>query len=342
METAILNKKGFEANRNFIRHLFAILIVVIYEQSVVILLMGKVSPVVIAVDYCIDIPFFYLFALLIIPKIRRMPMVGVALLCIFTAMYIVLFIGAQYFMYWYADKSMADMVIETTIRRGFGRLLHLMLIAFAYYQVRIGFKRAIEANEERELRIGLENANFKSQLNSHLLFNTLWFVYTLVVKVSERAAKTIMLLSDVLRYIIKTAGSGGKVFLKDEVNHVQNYIELLRIRTLGEFYVNFKSELKGMSGEEKVPPGVLSNFIANAFKHGVHNVLEEPIIIFFSVDNGFLNLHTHNIKGMPKHESGGLGMKHIIQVLEQWYKGRYELNIEETESHYDLHFSMEL
>ena len=69
----------------------------------------------------------------------------------------------------------------------------------------------------------------KSQINPHFFFNTLNNLYGLTVEKSDDAPNVVLKLSDMMRYTIYM-GKEDLVPLKDEVDYLQNYIELHKIR----------------------------------------------------------------------------------------------------------------
>ena len=69
----------------------------------------------------------------------------------------------------------------------------------------------------------------KTQFQPHFLFNTLNNIYSLTFNNSQLAGKSILQLSGLLRYMIYESET-EKVDLQKEINHLQDYIELEKIR----------------------------------------------------------------------------------------------------------------
>ncbi|MDO6744920.1 histidine kinase [Tenacibaculum soleae] len=74
-----------------------------------------------------------------------------------------------------------------------------------------------------------ELALLKSQINPHFFFNTLNNLYGLTVEKYDDAPDVLIRLSDMMRYTIYM-GKEDLVPLKDEIEYLQNYIELHKIR----------------------------------------------------------------------------------------------------------------
>jgi len=90
---------------------------------------------------------------------------------------------------------------------GFGGLYFL----FRRYVAEIGVGKKAEREQfqslliERDLALQLENAinsYLKAQINPHLLFNTLSFVYQDIFQTSPKTVETVMELCEVMRYSV--------------------------------------------------------------------------------------------------------------------------------------------
>ena len=99
-----------------------------------------------------------------------------------------------------------------------------------------GFKFAWDAllkqREVDNLKATIEESELqflKSQINPHFFFNTLNNLYALTIKNSEQAPDVILKLSDMMRYTIYE-GEKETVKLIDEIDYLNNYIELHKIR----------------------------------------------------------------------------------------------------------------
>src|SRR6476619_1731642 len=93
-----------------------------------------------------------------------------------------------------------------------------------------------KALDEKELVLSLEkdNTNFKlkylrSQLNPHFLFNTLNSIYSLSLQKSDKTPEVVVKLADLMRYMIYDCNE-DKVPLNKEIEFIQNYIEIEKIR----------------------------------------------------------------------------------------------------------------
>ena len=257
--------------------------------------------------------------------------------------YLFLYASIFIFSYWYVGAEIPEDVDIIIAKKSFLRLLYISGIALAYFYAREGIRKAAMGDKEKNLRIGLENANFRSQVSTHLLFNTLWFVYTQIERLNKRAAEAIMLLSKVMTYLLETSRNEGKILLTKEIEYVKDYIELMKIRTTNNFYLNVEMDTVEVNDTLLIPSGIFGNFISNVFKHGILTRADDPARIKIIVASNLLMLHTRNLKSdVPTHESTGMGMDHITTALDQWYGDKYDLEVKQTETHYDLYFRIQL
>jgi two-component sensor histidine kinase len=125
-----------------------------------------------------------------------------------------------------------------------------------------------------------ELKNLKSQLNPHFLFNTLNNIYSLMRIDPEKAQKSILELSKILRYVL-SEDNQEKVSLKEEVSFIKNYIELMSLRLTGNvsLTVNIAPEVE--RSEHSIASLLFISLIENAFKHGVSQ--SEPSFIDVSL-----------------------------------------------------------
>lgn len=199
-------------------------------------------------------------------------------------------------------------------------------------------QRIKQAELEKEVNIAKLNA-LKNQINPHFLFNTLNYLYSEVYQLSENAAKATMLLSNMMRYSLNTEEVDGKANLKEEIDHIKNFIEIHRLR------YNNKVELllveSGNIESCRIIPQLLITFVENAFKHGQINNSEYPIKIEVGTkENGFFFTCSNVIRLNEATEKGGIGMKNIKNRLNLAYPGKHSLLIEEGQYDYKIHLNI--
>jgi len=166
----------------------------------------------------------------------------------------------------------------------------------------------------------------KAQINPHFLFNTLNNIYALSVTDSAHTSESIMKLSNIMRYVTDEV-SGDVVLLQSEIDCINDYIDLQKLRIGKKTKVNFVCA--GDIGNQKIAPLVLMTFIENVFKYGISKHHNAVISIKIMVDEHKLSFFCQNNifeKNQEKNRRG-IGIANTKQRLEHMYPRRYKLDI---------------
>ena len=184
-----------------------------------------------------------------------------------------------------------------------------------------------------------ELAFLKSQINPHFLYNTLNYMYALAIPVSSKLAEAVLKLSDLMRYTLQDSPD-GQVLLSREIEYLESYIALFKMRFEPAFYVQL--EKQGINAQ-KIAALLLIPFVENAFKHGVVNDPEHPVKISLKVTGKHLEFEVHNlINHGQKDHSSGIGLANIQRRLDLIYPDQHELIVEENAYHYTTRMIIEL
>jgi hypothetical protein len=106
-----------------------------------------------------------------------------------------------------------------------------------------------------------------------------------------------------------------EVFLAKEINYMQNYLELEKLRHGNKMLIEFKVE--GNIEKQKIAPLILIPFIENAFKHGINNQISQGFVnLNLWVEGTDLMMAIENSKSpsLPKiaeKRSGGIGLINV-------------------------------
>ena len=186
-----------------------------------------------------------------------------------------------------------------------------------------------------------ENSFLKVQINPHFLFNALGLVHNSVINNSPNAADTVLILSDILRYALEKPQDDGKVFLIDEIEHINNYILINQYRYNNALNLTFNYE--GDIDRVKIPPLLLITIVENIFKYGDLKDANFPATIRITVNENDLVFISENKKNNSKKEtSSRIGMSNVMKRLELQYKDRYKIKIVDSEKHYLLTLMMNI
>lgn len=195
-------------------------------------------------------------------------------------------------------------------------------------------------SELKNTSLQTELAYLKDQINPHFLFNALNNIYVQSRKRPKEASESILLLSDLLRYQLYDCAK-EKVQLKSEIEYLQNYLELDRLRK-SKAKVDFK--VNGTPNGSMVAPFLFIPFVENAIKHGTGLENEAQIDIEFEVAPKSIKFSIENTKPqqpLPQIE-GGIGLPNVKRRLALLYPEKHELKIEEGKENFKVELSLDL
>lgn len=207
----------------------------------------------------------------------------------------------------------------------------------------LGVKLYFMSQRDRERQKIIDQRNLeqqmeylKYQVNPHFFMNTLNNIHALVDIDPERAKTTIVELSKMMRHILYE-GSKKLIPLTREVEFLNLYVQLMRLRYTRKVHINV--DVPPQLPELKLPPLMLIIFVENAFKHGISYREESFIDIKLRVENKRLLFSCCNSKPMQvqrTNEKGGMGLQNVRQRLELLYDDDYTLDINDGEKTYEV------
>lgn len=207
----------------------------------------------------------------------------------------------------------------------------------------LGVKLYFMSQRDRERQKIIDQRNLeqqmeylKYQVNPHFFMNTLNNIHALVDIDPERAKTTIVELSKMMRHILYE-GSKKLIPLTREVEFLNLYVQLMRLRYTRKVHINV--DVPPQLPELKLPPLMLIIFVENAFKHGISYREESFIDIKLRVENKRLLFSCCNSKPTQvqrTNEKGGMGLQNVRQRLELLYDDDYTLDISDNEKTYEV------
>ena len=111
----------------------------------------------------------------------------------------------------------------------------------------------------------------RMQINPYFLFNTLHAVSAMVERNPSGVRKMIARLSELLRHTID-ARAADEVTLKEELDFLRRYIEIMEIRFQGRLRVEQSLSDEGL--QAMVPNLILQPLVENALEHGASRAVE--------------------------------------------------------------------
>jgi len=181
-----------------------------------------------------------------------------------------------------------------------------------------------------------ELVQLRYQINPHFFMNTLNNIHALVDIDQERAKRSIVELSRMMRYSLYE-GNESVTPLQHEIEFLQLYISLMRLRF--DNRVDLHCDFPDVTATEAmIPPLLLATFVENAFKHGISYQSTSFIHIAMTLDKeaGIMHFRCVNSHHFTTHklqdEHHGIGLVNVRKRLDLQYSGRYTLTIDETDS----------
>ncbi len=177
----------------------------------------------------------------------------------------------------------------------------------------------------------------KMQIHPHFLFNTLNTMYGFALKKADETPEMILKLSNLLDYILYQVDK-PLVFLKDEINHIKDYLELEKLRFHDTLEVHLN--VVNISDSFQVAPMLLIPFVENSFKHG--EILNGKLVISISVymRENALFFEIKNSAKTKNEVSNGIGLVNIQKRLEMLYTENFSLVIKNTNDQFVVNLSI--
>ncbi len=235
--------------------------------------------------------------------------------------------------YFYSSFFIVQMVAITLLI-----VLFVGMLRFAVEWFELESKRRQIENEKLTAELNF----LKAQINPHFLFNTLNNLYYLAYTKSDNTTEVIAKLSQMMRYMIYDSNH-TQVLLSKEIEYMQNYISLERLRLNNQIPIKF--EVIGNPDNLRIAPLVLITFLENAFKHGVSgNNAKAWVNVTIQLEGKQLIYTVENSKpdSANLHEKSGIGLQNVKRRLDLSYPKQYNLNIEDKKDVYFVQVTLTL
>ena len=241
--------------------------------------------------------------------------------------------------------TLAETAIDVAIldRSQFESVRELAIVLFLFnIKVHFGFwliagilKTALNWSSLEKTRqkvqsqqIATELALLKSQIHPHFLFNTLNTLYSSAYEFGDKeTAEGIGKLSHLLRYMLYETKE-EKVLVEKEIEYLENYIDLQKMRFTNEVSISFTVE--GKAAEYAIAPMLLITLVENAFKHGISPAVKTDISLNLKIKNEKLVFQVENARlrenktmGLEG-QSGGLGLINLQKRLTMIYPQQHD------------------
>lgn len=194
-----------------------------------------------------------------------------------------------------------------------------------------------DAIRSSELQRQLASAQLQAlqmQMEPHFLFNTLNAITTLVeLGRQAEAAQMLTHLNSILKATLART-TPQKVPLAQELEIVENYLAIERIRFADRLQVDIHIEQGALAG--LVPSFLLQPIVENAIRHGIAYCEDQGTIeTVIRRDGESLNLRVRDTgPGVPSlmQNGNGIGLKNTRERLHHFYQDRFEMKAASMEA----------
>ena len=216
-----------------------------------------------------------------------------------------------------------------------------IIIMLLMIGMNLGVKHYFKSKQDAKILEDLEKKNLEQQLeylkyqiNPHFFMNTLNNIHALVDIEPEEAKHSILELSKMMRYVLYE-GAKSKVPLQKEIDFLNNYITLMKLRYTDKVRIDINFPQK--ASNKMVPPMLIITFIENAFKHGISYQKESFIEATITTDDEKLHFTCLNSKAENgDNTQGGVGLANTRQRLELIYGKNFTLDINDNADTYSV------
>jgi two-component system LytT family sensor kinase len=200
-------------------------------------------------------------------------------------------------------------------------VVYALLYSYQHYAI-----AQIETLQSERKQLELQFEALKSQISPHYLFNSLNTISSLIFKDLPSAEQFIRRLAQTYQYILATQNK-RYVLLKEEVDFVQSYYYLLRIR----FQQQLNVEINLPSGimNSKIPPLTLQMLVENAIKHNNMGSDKKLFVYITAQDNTYLKIINTKTGVLDGVSSFRVGLENIKKRYQYFTDKKIEVKDDE-------------
>ena len=222
----------------------------------------------------------------------------------------------------------------------------ILIISCLYRIIRDRVRIERVQKEIQSAQLATELKFLRSQISPHFLFNVLTNLVSLARKRSDQLEPALIRLADLMRYMLYDT-QGKKVTLGTEIEYLNSYIELQKLRFGNDIAVASRIGVSDADRSLIIEPMLLIPFVENAFKHGVGHTGEPRIEIRLSVDQEWMHFEVENTifdsgAQTVKDENSGLGLNNVGTRLRLLYPNHHNLKIRSQDNLFHINLTLKL
>lgn len=227
-----------------------------------------------------------------------------------------LIVGVYNLKLWMLNTLFPDLLAMNAKRFTFFPIPFLLVISTLYALV-------VDKFESEKIKLSSELRFLRSQISPHFLFNVHNNLVSMARHKSDQLEPSLIKLSGLMRYMLYEA-TVDKVSLATEVDYLQSYIELQKMRFDDDMDIQISIQYE--SNGEYIEPMLLIPLVENAFKHGVSNVDKPFIQIELHTNDGLLSFDVKNrfaTEAGSQDNDSGIGLDNLKARLKILYPKRH-------------------
>jgi two-component sensor histidine kinase len=223
---------------------------------------------------------------------------------------------------WYSNWGL----LRTKPRYFFTWVIINTLITYAMIQF---FAQLHRHRAEKKMSYESRLKLLESQLEPHMLFNTLANLRALVITDTAQATQMLDSIVSYMRAIV--SGSRAKMHsLREEFERLNDYLDLMKLR-MGD-RLNYTLYLSPELDKHLVPPFILQPLVENAIKHGLEPKLEGGrIFVVANIERNMVSLEVNDTGvGANKEDlidTKGFGWSQVSERLRATYGDQSAINL---------------
>jgi len=219
----------------------------------------------------------------------------------------------------------ADLVFKTCILLLVSLFIYTIIYALLFSYQHYAFAQIDTLQNERK-QLELQFEALKSQISPHYLFNSLNTISSLILKDTPSAEQFVRRLAQTYQYILSTQHK-PYVSLREEVDFVQSYYYLLRIRFQQQLTVDINLPQSIMSS--RIPPLTLQMLVENAVKHNNLTNDKKLFIYITAQDNTYLKVINTKTEAHFNVSSFKVGLENIRKRYQFFTEKQIEVRDDE-------------
>lgn len=195
--------------------------------------------------------------------------------------------------------------------------------------------------EEHNAKRKSEFDTLQSQINPHFLYNTLDIIVWMIE--NENSDKAVSIVTALAKFFRISLSKGKNIItVKDEVEHVRNYlmIQNMRFKNRFEYSIDVDEEVLSYSSLKLM----LQPLVENAIYHGMEfmdgdgeidvKVFKEDDSLYFTITDNGLGMSEDMVEALlskdfvPSKKGSGIGVKNVNERIKLYFGNEYGLKVE--------------